>query len=883
MQTGRRSAAALALCGTAWVFAGCGDDGPASLPSEPLLLRIVEEPAGVTLWAWNDGAPAVPAVAPAVRLNAALAFEFGGPVDAVPASDPFSGAAQAPTGTWAVEDDPLLPAGNRRRLVFRADFDPAAGTGGCVAGFASGAVYPLSFATGQVDVGGEPLANKAVAAFVGATCPSATGSAFADLVPGSPFIVATTPASSDPAPAPVAPSAIPGGLFLVTLNERVDPSTSPPNPLVVRDAVTGASLTGVSQLLPPTTGVEASAFSFVPSVAVPPGRTLEFVLAASLRDFGGNAVETSASNDPGQDGVYGTSDDGPKARRLFAIAGGPPATPAQFVENFDDATQLASVSSYVAIDGGGLAVFGDTLDAGGDGSDGAFVAAAGTTAMDTDGTIVVGGVPQSRRGVWNFTSLTVPAGATLRFHGPWPARIRVLGDVSISGVLNLSAGAINPALLGANPPYEAGPRTGAVNNGGVSGPAEASGGVGNAGGGAGGRSSHADVFNPPTEYCPPTVAAVHSYLGERGFGPSVLGVPNTDPLDGFFAGGGGGRSGFFPASFVGEQGGYGGAGGTGATLGGDGQPRVATNCSPTSTPVCPVGVGGDGLPLAIAAAAVVPPLFLAPFSVQTAGSGGGGGGDRLETNSPPMNDEQGGAGGGGGGSLRLSTLGALSFGAGSALVANGATGSSGAVLAGNGGSGSGGQLWLTALGGLTATAGVNLQVIGPARFGGTTTAGCSLQAAGGGGQGGVQIEGPLGTVPLTSANVSTGAVVQSLATGPAGVVAAEIRSGWIDTGVFAPSYAGATIVSTLGTVSGATLVVTFEGAHANDVGTPDVLTLKSSDGGGPITAANLSALNGYRFVRYVATASVPVAAGAAPPSSSALPSLDALTLDYLVP
>lgn len=882
MQMGRRGAAALALCGTALVFGGCGDDGPAALTSEPLLLRIVEEPAGVTLWAWNDGAPSVPAVAPAVRLNATLAFEFGGPVDAVPATDPFSGAAQAPAGTWAVEDDPLLPAGNRRRLVFRADFDPAAGTAGCVAGFASGAVYPLSFATGQVDVGGEPLANKAVAAFVGATCPTATGSAFADLVPGSPFIVATTPASSDPAPAPVAPSAIPGNLFLVTLNERVDPSTSPTPPLVVRDAVTGATLTGVAQLLPPTPGVVASVFSFVPSVAVPPGRTLEFVLSASLRDFGGNAVETSASNDPGQDGVYGTSDDGPKARRLFAIAGGPPTTPAQFVETFDDATQLVSVGPGATVDGSGLAVFGDHVEFGGDGSDGAF-AAVGATAMDTDGTIVVGGVPQSRRGVWNFTSFTVPAGATVRFHGPWPVHVRVLGDVAISGTLNLSAGAVNPALLGANPPYEAGPRNGAANNGGASGIVDISGGVGNAGGGAGGRASHADVFNPPTGYCPPTVAAVHSYLGERGFGPSVLGVPNTDPLDGFFAAGGGGRSGFFPQSFVGETGGYGGAGGTGATIGENGQPRVAVACAPATTPLCPTTLGGDGLPLAIAAASPVPSAFIVPFGLQTAGSGGGGGGDKLETNSPPANDEQGGGGGAGGGSLRITALGNLSFGATALVAANGATGAQGSTLAGHGGSGSGGQLWFRAIGGLTAATGAGLQVVGPARFGGTTTPGCSLQAAGGGGQGGVQIEGPDGSVPVAGLAVSFGAVLQSVATGPAGLIVGRIGSEWIDTGAFAPTYAGATIASTLGTVSGATLVVAFEGAHADGAGAPDLATLKSSDGGAPITAANLSALNGYRFVRYVATASVPVVAGAAPPPSSALPSLDALTVDYLVP
>jgi hypothetical protein len=838
-----------AVFACALLLAGCGGGGAPSTSGgagaleAARLVSIDIEPA-FTIWHELIGDPPTTPNVP-VAFNAAVIFTFAGPLSP---TSPLTGGSPLilgstsgliPSGVFSVEDDPALPAGNRRRFVFRPQFAPGIPSTACASGYAPGSTYAVSVPVGRFNVAGATNANAAFTSFAVPAC-GAPGAGFLDPVAGAPTIASTSPATAAAPSAPVAA----GATVDVEMNEALDPAFLPASALSLRDVATGATVPGAS--VAQTLGAGASArtsFSFTPAAPLPAGRTLELVFAAGLRDFAGNAVAF----------------DGP--RRFSTIAGA--AVAQSIVESFDDADRLGAISPGVVWNGDGSLRFGDLIEFEGDGSDGALVVPPGQTlALDTHETVVVNGTPQSRRGVWNFASLTVGAGATLRLHGPWPAHLRVLGAAQIDGAVRADAGTLNPATNAGAPPYELGPRTGGNNNGGVPGPASIAGGVGNAGGGAGGAASAADQPASPSNYCP-TLTAVHTYFGNAGFGPTIGGLPNTDPTDPRFGGGEGGRSGFFPQSFAGEQGGYGGAGGTAGTIGETGQPRVSTGCSNAAVPICPTTLpGGDGLPLGLAQPRPVSAFFIPPIAVSTAGSGGGGGGEKLQTQFPPTNDEQGGGAGGGGGAVRITGTGTTTFGAAAVVSANGAVGASGATLSGHGGSGSGGQIWIQSFGTLTIPTSTSFSVVGPARFGGVTTPGCSLQASGGGGQGLVQIESPGGTVAAPS--VSAGAVVQALAT----ATSFTALSAFVDSGAFAPDWTGFVENFVLGPSAGATLAIRYEGAHeAADASGPDLTTLRTTvdgqPGGAPIGAADVDALDGYRYVRFRITAAVPAAAGTA--------------------
>jgi hypothetical protein len=857
------SAAALAL-----LLAGCGDDGPGGVVAPAALPRLTAIAVEPGLEIWNDATgdpPAPPAVTAA--FNAAVIFTCAGPIAA---GAPGNGGAPllvglvsglAPAGAFAVEDDPALPAGNRRRLVFRPAFDPGQPSTACSSGYLQGETYSVVVPAGRFGVAGEPLENAAATSFGVPTC-GAGGAGFLDPVAGAPIIVSTSPATSTGPTPPVGG----GTVVAVEFNEALDPAFLPAGPLGLRDVVSGAAVPGSSTVQTLGAGIAArSQFVFTATSALPAGRTFELVIATGLRDFAGNAFA------PGSPLRFSTSAGAGVAQSIG--------------ETFDTTNQSGATSPGVAWTGDGAVRFGDLFEFAGDGADGALVVAPGQTlVLDTNETIVVGGTPQSRRGVWSFTSLTVGAAATVRLVGPYPAQLRVAGVAQIDGTLKADAGVLNPATNPGAPAYELGPRNGGNNNGGVPGPATIAGGAANAGGGGGGTASAADQNPSPTNYCP-TVSTLHTYFGTAGAGPSVDGAPNTDPQHPQFAGGAGGRSGFFPQSFAGEQGGYGGAGGSAATAGAPGTPRIATACAPASIPICPTtSPGGNGLPLGLAQPSVVSAHFIPPITVPTAGSGGGGGGDKLETGVPPANDEQGGGGGGGGGAIRLTVIGAAAFGPSASLTANGAVGATGATLAGHGGSGSGGQIWIQSFGALTIPTTAAFSVLGPARFGGTTTPGCSLQAAGGGGQGLVQIES-VGVVAAPT-NVSAGAVVQStpLPFGP-GFSGLEALSAFYDSGKFAPDWTGAVESFAVGPLVGSTLTIRYEGAHqAVDGSGPDLATLRTTvdgqPGGAPITAAGLDALDGYRYVRFRVMADVPQSLGAA---ATDLPQVFGVTLNFTAP
>jgi hypothetical protein len=884
----------VAVAGVALFLTACGDDeAPLTLaPGDPLLLSVSAAPGGAVLWAWNDGAPtATPAALP---LNAALVFEFAGAVAAVPTTSPITvvgapapfGVAPppgplAPAGAFTIEDAPGLGAGNRRRLVFRPQFDSTAGSSACAAGgYASATEFAVFFDVGSLVVAGEPLENSVTASFTTLAC--GTG-AYGDFVDGPPFVVAASPALSEPVGAPIAASSITENRVLLTLGERVDPSSAA-NPLLVRDVVSGASVPGSSALVPPdpSESPPRSRLAFFATAPFAPGRTYEALIAPGVVDYGGHAVQSSPLNSSGPDGVYGTGDDGPARRLLFAVAA-TPTTQQTTVESFDDTSRLASTAGFAAWSGDGAVRVGGGGETFGDGSDGPFSATTGTVPLDTNQTITVGGVPQSRKGVWNFTSFTVAAGATVRLHGPYPAHLRVLGATTIAGTVTVNAGATPPAAAGSAPPYEYGPANGLLDDGGASGTAIVFGGVGNAGGGAGGNASEVNTDGSPAGYCPATTTGLHAYFGSPGSGPYIDGLP-TFAGDPSYSGGGGGRSGLIPASFPAQLGGWGGAGGTGATAGEPGLPRLSSGCEPSTTPLCPPGAGpGGGLPLNVATAPLPTPHFIPPLGVQRGGGGGGAGGDKMQTLSPPTFDDQGGGGGGGGGTLRISALGTLGVAATALISANGAAGGIGAQanLTGDGGSGAGGQVWLQTFGGAAIDAGSLVEVIGRARPGGTTAAGCGSHSSGGGGQGVMQIEAPTPVMPPT---ISPGAVVQTLINPSTSAADGEVVSTFVDTGAFAPDYLAATVASDLGPIAAAALLVSFEGAHALQDGTgPDLTTLKSSDGGAPITAANISALDGYRYFRFRIAGSTPLQPGVAPAAPNQRVTVDEIVVQYATP
>ena len=148
------------------------------------------------------------------------------------------------------------------------------------------------------------------------------------------------------------------------------------------------------------------------------------------------------------------------------------------VENFDTPNP-AGVSGAATWTGNGFLQATFPLELTGTGADGNFSpAAAQTTILDT--AQLVGGQP--RMGLWNFQSVNIPATATVRVIGPYLAHIRCTGTFTLNGIVNANAATGVPTSPNL---YDRGPEQGIQNNnGGLN--CEANGGVGNAGGGAGG-------------------------------------------------------------------------------------------------------------------------------------------------------------------------------------------------------------------------------------------------------------------------------------------------------------------------------------------------------------------------------------------------------------
>lgn len=837
---------------------GC-DGGDATITptasSAAELLSIALEPGG-DIWSFNGGNPLLTPAASA-KINGRVVFTCDG---AVAVGAPGAGVALisgVPSGVYATEDDPAFPAGNRRRLVFTPSVDYSAQPSACAAGFAAGGSYSVEVPLGRFGVAGRPLANAATGVtFSVAAC--GVG-AFADPVSGAPFVAESFPPTyalgATPSP-PVPPQSVLQNQVSLAFNEPIDVSGMVGG-IQVRDVLSGTVLAGTTSMQFDPVFVR-TIFRHTMVATLPGGRTLEILLPAGLTDYAGQPVA------------------GGPLRFDTSLSTAPADT---LVESFDDVGRRGGFSIGAVWDGTGALVFGDMTPVVGDGSDGPGVFAPGVTPLDTDGQIVVGGIPQSRKGVFNYSSLSVAAGATVRIHGPYPAHLRVNGPATVNGIIRADAGTILSGTSGV-PSYEYGPRGGVLDNGSSVGMPTVAGGRGNGGGGDGGRASHFDVPVPPADYCLANYTpGVHTYFGENGGGPFVDGLPSTDPNSG---GGHGGSSGFLPGINQVTTG-KGGAGGTAAIIGGHGLSRIAATCAPAFMVLCP----GLGTPISVFATPVQP-SFLPPISFSTGGSGGGGGGDKLQTTvTAPGQDDQAGGGGGGGGAIRLSIAGPAAFGATALVSANGAQGQFGASaqFAGNGGSGSGGQLWVEGFDTLAIAQSSQWSVFGPERPGGSTTIGCTTQASGEGGQGLIQLEAPPTAAAPVVGLISNGAVVQTTTALPVitgGSVNAVATSQFFDSGRFAPDWLSAVEVTTLGPLAGTAVSIRYEGAHVLPDGSgPDLSTLRSTtDGqpGGPaITAASLSTLDGYRYVRFTANGTAPFTVGATT-NGALLPRIESITL-----
>ncbi|MEE9126414.1 MAG: hypothetical protein V3U11_04685, partial [Planctomycetota bacterium] len=288
-------------------------------------------------------------------------------------------------------------------------------------------------------------------------------------------------------------------------------------------------------------------------------------------------------------------------------------------------------------------------------------------------------------GVFEFRSVTIPAGVTVRATGSKPMVWLVLEDFVVKGRLMAEGGR--------------GQRVDTLNSANF----PTAGGIGVAGGGNGGQASANTTGRSAT--------------GETGFGPGQVpggggqgGRIYCSGSCGIGSGGGGGSTAtkgdpWFKAKASGRrfvqqkgQGGYGCTGSSGSTrrslAGGLPGPVVFTD------PRVDNNFWGSAVNL------VLQKRITGELRKPTAGAGGGGGGDYsrqgCSTNDPNFaNDDKGGGGGAGGGTIIIKALGRIMVDTDGIISVNGGDGGGGAWAGANnrgggGGGGSGGMIVLMA-------------------------------------------------------------------------------------------------------------------------------------------------------------------------------------------
>jgi hypothetical protein len=867
--------------GSAGGGGGGGGDGA------PLVvgIRVLNVPVGggniVDLELWNSSTGSTsPNPVTGIPLNATIEIECAGVVDT--ASLPDTGIALGSInittsnaqvtvpafGTFAVSDAPNLPPGNRRIISFLPTPPTDPSNPAATAGFSGNLQYtifiPRAGISPQVlNIAGSPVQNDAQTAFV--TCdpvtnPGGEAGCFTDPVPGVPYVVSTTPNSSDPSPTAIDPATVANNTVTVFISEPLFPAGINLQNVRLINSNSGAQVPGsvqFYQLGTPEAGPNTARIDYIASSSLLANVTYELVISNQVADFGGNPVVlyNPAGTPP------------PSGRRFFTTI------PVQFCaqppvnELFDNTARRGTVTGAIVWDGSGMLFSQFPGELVGDGTFGVLNVPAGTSSLDTG----QAPVPGYAEGNWNLTDLNVPSGANARVIGPYRVHLRCLGTANVSGILDGSAGQIAPPGVPLGSP-EQGPRAGNFNDGGNLANSIVPGGVANAGGGNGGRGSQ-------QSYGTRTVA------GETGFGPTLNGLPNTGPFgsNDLFGGGEGGDGG---CRFVlggcgspGELGGIGGAGGSAWAEGGDGRPLTpqTLGCMPVAN-----------LIQSISMATPIPPAMIFPISLASAGSGGGGGGDRFENNvqgvPDPTLDDQGGGAGGGGGGIRISAVNNVNINSGAALRFNGARGAAGSqFFGGGGGGGSGGEIWLESFSDVVINASA-LMFVSPGAAGTT----CGDGNSGPGGAGLYQFEDSNGVINTNfiPAGGGTGGANINVVQFPFSTTITGIATSiFVDSGYGDPDYDPASVIQVIdlgaNTAPGAMVVIEYQGAFETLSGSqPDLTNLSPW-----VTGPNLDQIDGYRYSRFRVTISYdsPNAQGTGTTLANDLPTVDRVSYQYSLP
>ncbi len=313
------------------------------------------------------------------------------------------------------------------------------------------------------------------------------------------------------------------------------------------------------------------------------------------------------------------------------------------------------------------------------GKDGAFVAPAGVSTLAP--------------GTYHFTTITIPAGATVKTNGNGELDLRATGDVVIAGTLNVSGGDGQHGQATQPAPNSCGGSGG--NTGEFDGQASGRdfndrGGFGGVGGGGGGIGS-----DPAWTSAEAGQAANHensSYARITDYGGGAGAI--------FYGGGGGGVAGGGGAgingSSFGQSGGSGGGpgGGAGGLANQGGTPARGGSGGQASGGYAGVN-GGNALNLSVGAAggggsigaSAAADLAITDATFYAGSSGGGGGNSGFGRSC-------GGGGGGGGGAVRVTS--ATQVTVSGAVRADGGKGgnSTGVGSGGGAGGGSGGLIYI---------------------------------------------------------------------------------------------------------------------------------------------------------------------------------------------
>jgi len=236
---------ALALVvGVSLVLSGCGGGGGGSGGGgggESVLLLITAQGVTTPLWQNVNGTPTSPPVCPdGVFVNSTVTFTFAGAV--APSSLPQNGVAigsinivvastgQGALGTFTVVDEPGLPAGNNRRVLF-SPTPPGNPNAQCASGLFASQIYQISIPQGGSSpqvlvIDGQPIENSATTCFVTCGCPAPGNcvSSFTDPIPGAPYVISTTPQTADPSPPPVDPGTVPNNTIQILVSEALNPA-----------------------------------------------------------------------------------------------------------------------------------------------------------------------------------------------------------------------------------------------------------------------------------------------------------------------------------------------------------------------------------------------------------------------------------------------------------------------------------------------------------------------------------------------------------------------------------------------------------------------------------------------------------------------------------